>query len=58
MVRDQADLALAVAELRASAALMSGDDILVQEFMPGMIEHAQAVYCRGRLTAMTCLSAS
>ena len=28
------------------------DDILVQEFMPGKIEHARAVYCRRRLIAI------
>lgn len=50
MVEDRTGL-LAVAEETARANAF-GDGVLAQEFVPGHVEHAQSVYCRGRLVAM------
>jgi hypothetical protein len=52
VIRTEADLARAMAELGAGGAFAPGEEILVQEFVPGMIERAQAVFCRGRLVGM------
>jgi predicted ATP-grasp superfamily ATP-dependent carboligase len=46
-VRDECDLEFALQELRADGAF--ADDVLVQDFVPGAIEKAQAVFCRGEL---------
>jgi hypothetical protein len=49
-VRSQAELAAAFAELQAVGGF--GDVVLVQEFVRGDVEHAQAVFRRGELVAM------
>jgi glutathione synthase/RimK-type ligase-like ATP-grasp enzyme len=46
-VRDAGDLDRAVGELNASGAF--ADEVLVQAFMAGTTEKAQAVFCRGKL---------
>ncbi len=46
-VRDERDLAFALQDLNASGAF--ADEVLVQAFVPGAIEKAQAVFCRGEL---------
>jgi len=46
-VRDERDLELALQDLNASGAL--ADEVLVQAFVAGAIEKAQAVFCRGEL---------
>jgi predicted ATP-grasp superfamily ATP-dependent carboligase len=46
-VRDQADLESALRELGATGAFAG--EVLVQEFVAGTTEKAQAVFCRGRL---------
>jgi biotin carboxylase len=46
-VRDDADLESAVRELSAGDAF--ADEVLVQDFVAGAIEKAQAVFCRGSL---------
>ncbi len=46
-VRDEADLESALQELNASGAF--ADEVLVQEFVAGATEKAQAVFCRGKL---------
>jgi predicted ATP-grasp superfamily ATP-dependent carboligase len=46
-VRNEADLAGALQELRANGAF--ADEVLVQEWVAGTTEKAQAVFCRGRL---------
>jgi glutathione synthase/RimK-type ligase-like ATP-grasp enzyme len=46
-VRDTGDLDRAVGELNASGAF--ADEVLVQAFVAGVIEKAQAVFCRGKL---------
>jgi predicted ATP-grasp superfamily ATP-dependent carboligase len=46
-VRDKRDLELALQDLNASGAF--ADEVLVQEFVAGTIEKAQAVFCRGEL---------
>ncbi len=50
MVRDAAGLKRAAAELEERGAF--ADTVLVQEMIDGPIEHAQAVFCSGRLVAM------
>jgi hypothetical protein len=45
--REQADLESALQELSSSGAF--ADEVLVQEFVAGTTEKAQAVFCRGRL---------
>jgi predicted ATP-grasp superfamily ATP-dependent carboligase len=50
MLRSPEDVARAVAELEASDAFE--DAVLVQDLVPGQVEHAQAVFCRGELVAM------
>ncbi len=47
LVRDDRDLALALQDLNAGGAF--ADEVLVQEFVAGAIEKAQAVFCRGEL---------
>ena len=47
VVRDQHDLELALRELAADGAFAG--EMLVQEFVAGAIEKAQAVFCRGEL---------
>ncbi len=47
LVRDEKDLEAALKELGALEAL--ADEVLVQDFIVGAIEKAQAVFCRGRL---------
>ena len=47
LVRDDRDLASALQDLNAGDAF--ADDVLVQEFVAGAIEKAQAVFCRGEL---------
>ena len=46
-MRDERDLEFALQDLNASGAF--ADDVLVQEFVAGTIEKAQAVFCRGEL---------
>ena len=46
-VRDTGDLDRAVGELNASGAF--ADEVLVQAFVAGVTEKAQAVFCRGKL---------
>ena len=46
-VRDEHDLEFALQDLNASGAF--ADEVLVQAFVPGAIEKAQAVFCRGEL---------
>ena len=46
-VRNERDLEFALQDLNASGAF--ADEVLVQEFVPGTIEKAQAVFCRGEL---------
>jgi len=46
-VRNEADLEGALQELAASGAF--ADEVLVQEFVAGATEKAQAVFCRGKL---------
>jgi predicted ATP-grasp superfamily ATP-dependent carboligase len=46
-VRDDSELESAVQELRAGAAF--ADEVLVQDYVAGATEKAQAVFCRGRL---------
>ena len=46
-VRNQADLEGALQELSANGAL--ADEVLVQQWIAGTTEKAQAVFCRGRL---------
>ena len=46
-VRDEAELQLTLQQLAASGAFAG--EVLVQEFVAGAIEKAQAVFCRGRL---------
>jgi predicted ATP-grasp superfamily ATP-dependent carboligase len=46
-VRDDADLERAVRELSAGDAF--ADEVLVQDFVAGATEKAQAVFCRGQL---------
>jgi predicted ATP-grasp superfamily ATP-dependent carboligase len=46
-VRGKRDLELALQDLNASGAF--ADEVLVQEFVAGTIEKAQAVFCRGEL---------
>jgi len=50
MVRDQQELRAAADALAAAGAF--ADEVLVQAFVEGAIEHAQAVFCRGRLAAV------
>ncbi len=47
IVRDACDLEFTLQELSASGAF--ADDVLVQAFVAGTIEKAQAVFCRGEL---------
>jgi hypothetical protein len=47
LVREQADLDRALRELGSSGAF--ADEVLVQEWVAGTTEKAQAVFCRGRL---------
>ena len=47
LVRNDDDLDLALRDLSASGAF--DDEVLVQAFVPGAIEKAQAVFCRGDL---------
>ncbi|MDO9563370.1 MAG: ATP-grasp domain-containing protein [Bradyrhizobium sp.] len=47
LVHDDRDLASALQELNAGGAF--ADEVLVQEFVAGTIEKAQAVFCRGEL---------
>jgi predicted ATP-grasp superfamily ATP-dependent carboligase len=52
LVRNEADLEGAVQELRALGAIANdtfADEMLVQEFVAGATEKAQAVFCRGKL---------
>jgi hypothetical protein len=49
IVHQQAELERVLRELRQADAF--GDEILVQDFVPGPIEHAQAVFARGSLLA-------
>lgn len=46
-VRNGDDLEAALRDLNARGAF--ADEVLVQEFVPGTIEKAQAVFCRGKL---------
>jgi len=46
-VRNDDDLEGALRDLNASGAF--ADEVLVQEFVPGTTEKAQAVFCRGKL---------
>jgi predicted ATP-grasp superfamily ATP-dependent carboligase len=46
-VRNDDDLESALQDLNASGAF--ADEVLVQEFVPGTTEKAQAVFCRGQL---------
>jgi predicted ATP-grasp superfamily ATP-dependent carboligase len=51
-VRNEADLEAALQELRTRDVSADGafaDDVLVQEFVAGATEKAQAVFCRGKL---------
>jgi predicted ATP-grasp superfamily ATP-dependent carboligase len=51
-VRDAAELEIALQELHAQSLGASGafaDEVLVQEFVAGATEKAQAVFCRGKL---------
>lgn len=50
MVHDAAELAQAAAELERRGAF--ADTVLVQAMVAGPVEHAQAVFCAGRLVAM------
>ena len=50
MLRSQQDTDRAVVELEASQAF--DDAVLIQDLVPGTVEHAQAVFCRGELVAM------
>ena len=50
MIHDAAGLARTAAELERRGAF--ADTVLVQEMIAGPIEHAQAVFCSGRLVAM------
>jgi len=50
IVRDTAELERALAELVARGAFAG--NVLIQDFVAGPVEHAQAVFCRGRLVAM------
>src|SRR5262245_4188910 len=50
VVRSEEDIERAVGELEASHGF--DDAVLVQDFVPGAVEHAQAVFCRGELIAM------
>lgn len=49
-IANPAELETALAALQCSRAF--DDAVLVQEFVAGPVEHAQAVFCRGRLVAM------
>ncbi len=52
LVRDAGDLDDALRDLRAQGLSANGvfaDDVLVQDFVPGITGKAQAVFCRGRL---------
>ena len=46
-IRSETDVEAALRELRASGAF--ADEVLVQEWVAGTTEKAQAVFCRGRL---------
>ncbi len=46
-VRSESDLEAALRDLHASGAF--ADEVLVQDFVAGSIEKAQAVFCRGAL---------
>ena len=46
-IRNESDLERALHDLRASDAF--ADEVLVQDFVEGSIEKAQAVFCRGEL---------
>jgi predicted ATP-grasp superfamily ATP-dependent carboligase len=50
VLHTDADIEGAVAELEAGHSF--DDAVLVQDFVPGRVEHAQAVFCRGELVAM------
>jgi len=50
MVRNPQDLRAAAEALAGAGAF--ADEVLVQAFVAGAIEHAQAVFCRGRLVAI------
>lgn len=47
LVHDERDFELALQDLNAGGAF--ADEVLVQEFVAGAIEKAQAVFCRGEL---------
>lgn len=47
LVRDERDFEFALQDLNAGGAF--ADEVLVQEFVAGAIEKAQAVFCRGEL---------
>jgi predicted ATP-grasp superfamily ATP-dependent carboligase len=49
IVRAPGELAQILLELAEADAYE--DEVLVQEFVPGPVEHAQAVFCRGELVA-------
>ena len=49
IVHDQAELEPVLRELRQADAF--SDEILVQDFVPGVVEHAQAVFARDSLLA-------
>jgi predicted ATP-grasp superfamily ATP-dependent carboligase len=49
-IADAAELEAVLAALQRSGAF--DDAVLVQQFVAGPVEHAQAVFCRGRLVAM------
>ena len=50
MVRGAQDLPAVLRQLDACDAF--ADEVLVQDFLDGVIEHAQAVFCRGRLVGL------
>lgn len=50
IVRDRAALTAAARDLAAIDGF--GGEVLVQDFVEGEIEHAQAVFCRGRLIGL------
>ena len=50
LIQDRTKLLRTTEEIERDRAF--GDGILAQEFVHGPVEHAQAVYCRGRLVAM------
>ena len=49
IVKSAADLERALHELQAGADF--DDEVLLQEFVPGPVEHAQAIFVHGRLVA-------